>query len=127
MKMIVIILIFSSTNVLKSVKVTNDSSLLDIVDDMEQSLLKGSRSEFIKIVKEGWDLKKKTSNRILSNESLKLLDQTFSEDDKILCHKLCGAGNGGFFLLFYKKGHTPSTNLSYLKVDVDYNGSTIIY
>tara|TARA_Y100000593_G_C4318040_1_gene342034 strand:- start:3168 stop:4109 length:942 start_codon:yes stop_codon:yes gene_type:complete len=117
----------SSTNVLESVKITNDDSLLDIVDQMEKSLIEGDRHSFVNIIKEGWHLKKKTTDKILSNSRLKDMDVSFASDKKILCHKLCGAGNGGFFLLFYEKGNKPQTKYTYLKIGVDYYGAKIIY
>jgi hypothetical protein len=34
------------------------------------------------------------------------LDKRLYDDNKILSHKLCGAGNGGYFLVFVKAGNT---------------------
>ena len=31
------------------------------------------------------------------------MDKTLEENDTVLAHRLCGAGNGGFFLTFSKK------------------------
>ena len=32
-----------------------------------------------------------------------LIEDELANDDAVLAHKLCGAGNGGFFLLFKNK------------------------
>ena len=32
------------------------------------------------------------------------MDEELIENKSVIAHKLCGAGNGGFFLTFSKKG-----------------------
>ena len=50
-----------------------------------------------------WENKKQTSRLICENEILVALDETLKYDSRVLSHKLCGAGNGGYFLIFSKK------------------------
>jgi len=119
----------SSTKVLKSIKVSSDDSLLRLVDEMEECLKNNDRTQFINIIKEGWHFKKSTSRQITSNKIIKELDQHYERDKNILCHRLCGAGNGGFFLIFCEKGGRIDINhnLFYKKINIDYDGATTIY
>ena len=50
-----------------------------------------------------------------------LFDSLLEKNDTVCAHKLCGAGNGGFFLTFSEKG---CLKLPYhcVKIDVESNG-----
>ena len=48
---------------------------------------------------QSWAIKKQTSKNILKTSRLIQLDRQLSEDPKVVGHKLCGAGGGGFFLV----------------------------
>ena len=50
-----------------------------------------------------WKQKKLTTSLITKNTTVKKIDEQLSSDSSVLSHKLCGAGNGGFFLIFAKK------------------------
>jgi len=50
---------------------------------------------------ESWIQKKKTSSTITENKSIQDIDKTLNDNETVLAHKLCGAGNGGFFLVFF--------------------------
>jgi hypothetical protein len=63
------------------------------------------------VMNRSWQTKKLTSKMICENETLVALDDKLNADKKVLCHKLCGAGNGGYFLVFSEKGS---------KLDFDY-------
>ena len=39
----------------------------------------------------------------LSKDGRKEIDEYLTHDENVLAHKLCGAGNGGFFLTFSNK------------------------
>ena len=43
------------------------------------------------------------------------------ENETVISHKLCGAGNGGFFLVFSKK-NTLKIPYGCVKIDVESNG-----
>jgi D-glycero-alpha-D-manno-heptose-7-phosphate kinase len=47
----------------------------------------------------------KTTSAITSNEHIQEMDQVLSESTSVISHKLCGAGNGGFFLTFSERGN----------------------
>ena len=114
----------NSTNILKTINITDDTSMLCLVDEMQECIEKNDREKFIKLISSGWEIKKKTSKQITSNEKIRKIDNLFENDDDILCHKLCGAGNGGFFLLFTEpnKNIKDRYDLYYRKIKIDKNG-----
>ena len=70
---------------------------------------------------ESWEQKKKTSSIITENETIQKIDNELCANSTVLSHKLCGAGNGGFFLTFSEKG---MLNIPYycVKIDVSSQG-----
>jgi len=72
---------------------------------------------------ESWILKKNTSDTILKNSWIKQMDEELIQNKSVIAHKLCGAGNGGFFLTFSKK---EQLNIPFdcVKIDVETNGVT---
>ena len=48
--------------------------------------------------------KKKTSSTIAENKTIQAWDSELELNHTVLAHRLCGAGNGGFFLTFSKPG-----------------------
>ena len=46
---------------------------------------------------------KKTSDSITENKKIRRIDEILNNNESVISHKLCGAGNGGFFLTFSKK------------------------
>jgi len=93
----------SSTEVLKGVTVPDIDKFNSLVEEGEQYLLKEDFSSFMKIMNAGWNEKKLTSTTVLSNPYIKELDNKISKMKGCVSHKLCGAGNGGFFLCFFEK------------------------
>ena len=116
----------SSTKVLESVGVPSDTSLVDLVDEMTGAIRSQDVQLFSKIMKEGWAMKKSSSDMILKNEKVKKMDEELSASSSILCHKLCGAGNGGFFLFFKHKNKSMKIPVGSIKINVDYSGTKVI-
>ena len=77
--------------------------VLDIVELAYQSLLEKDYDTFLGYLKQGWEEKKKTSDSIVENKKIKRIDEILENNNSVIAHKLCGAGNGGFFLTFSKK------------------------
>mgnify|MGYP001421511211 CR=1 FL=1 len=77
--------------------------VLDIVELAYQSLLEKDYDTFLGYLKQGWEEKKKTSDSIVENKKIKRIDEILENNDSVIAHKLCGAGNGGFFLTFSQK------------------------
>jgi len=117
----------SSTKVLKSVVKNPSKNLLSVAEEMVDVIKNNDRDRFIHLIKRGWKAKKETSDLILGNDKLKNLDKDLENLDEILCHRLIGAGNGGYFLLFTKKNTRANViskklNSIVLPVEIDYNG-----
>jgi len=93
-----------STNILKSVSIKKPKSVLNLVDVMHQSIIDKDFSVFLEIINEGWEKKKETSDLIMSSARLVELDMMLQRTSEVLAHKLCGAGGGGYFVIFAKKG-----------------------
>ena len=72
---------------------------------------------------DSWSQKKKTSTTILKNNWIKQMDNELFENKSVIAHKLCGAGNGGFFLTFSRK---DMLNIPFdcVKINVETTGVT---
>jgi D-glycero-alpha-D-manno-heptose-7-phosphate kinase len=94
----------SSTQILESLNIEKSVPLLDDVEDLEKAINDCDIEKFNFVMRRSWDTKKLTSKMICENETLIELDNRLMQDKKVLSHKLCGAGNGGYFLVFSEKG-----------------------
>lgn len=94
----------SSTEVLKSVVCPDEDILNPLVSAAEKMIINQDYYEFMKLINIGWQEKKKMSKGAMLNESLVQLDEWISSLHNCVASKLCGAGNGGFFLVFFEKG-----------------------
>jgi D-glycero-alpha-D-manno-heptose-7-phosphate kinase len=99
----------SSTDILKSIDVEKCLPLLDLVEKTENAILQGDYQRFEELLNESWEKKKKTSSLIADSSELKKLDDLLSElrtAGIVRSLKLCGAGGGGYFLVFVTKDKT---------------------
>ena len=87
----------TSTNILETVDVTKSKPLLKLVDDMELNI--SNSNKVCEILNDGWE-KKKLSSNLISNSKINELNKRFLLDNSVKGVKLCGAGGGGYFLLF---------------------------
>ena len=87
----------TSTNILETVDVTKSKPLLKLVDDMELNI--SDSDKVCEILNDGWE-KKKLSSNLISNSKINELNKRFLLDNSVKSVKLCGAGGGGYFLLF---------------------------
>lgn len=108
----------NSKKVLKNVTDNLDKikPLLDTVEKAHQEILNCDFIKFFKLFKEGWIQKKNTSTSITENRRIRQIDNYLELDQSVIAHKLCGAGNGGFFLTFSEKN---SLTLPYDSVKID--------
>jgi D-glycero-alpha-D-manno-heptose-7-phosphate kinase len=97
----------NSTSVLKSVTVPNTDTFNPLVSESENMIMNGNFEKFLKLIKDGWVEKKRTSKDVLADKSLQDLDAWLDKYPGCVAHKLCGAGNGGFFLCFFEKNRLP--------------------
>jgi len=96
-----------SNKVLESYKIST-SEIYDMSITAYELLVKQNFDEFFKIMRDSWELKKRFSTKILGNKILVNIDAQLTIDKNCLAYKLCGAGNGGFFLAFYNKNIKPN-------------------
>ena len=113
----------NSRGVLKSVTDNLDKAvpLMETVEKAYDALLDEDYPEFLELLNLSWDQKKKTTSHITENKVIRTMDKALEESDSVIAHKLCGAGNGGFFLVFSKKN---DLNIPYdsVKINVSPNG-----
>lgn len=113
----------NSKKVLKNI--TNNlhkiKPLLKTVDSAHDSLLTVDYIKFLELMNAGWEQKKQTSSFITENEIVKCIDEELKNNPTVLSHKLCGAGNGGFFLTFSEK-NTLTTDLDNVKISLTSDG-----
>jgi D-glycero-alpha-D-manno-heptose-7-phosphate kinase len=113
----------NSKNVLKDVTDNIDKAkpLLVTLDKSYSAIYSNDYGKFLNYLNKSWIQKKKTSSTITENISIQEMDSFLNENDSVIAHKLCGAGNGGFFLVFSEKGNL---NIPYesVKIDVTPNG-----
>ncbi len=97
--------------------------LLETCDKAYDILMEEDYDRFLYLLGKSWHQKKLTSSIILENDTIRDIDLTLEKNQSVCAHKLCGAGNGGFFLTFSEKG---KLNIPYesVKISVETNGVT---
>lgn len=107
----------NSKNILKDVSENIDKAkpLLITLDESYESLIKNDYSQFLNYLKQSWIQKKETSFTIMENHSVQEMDDFLNHNNTVIAHKLCGAGNGGFFLVFSEK---ENLNIPYESVRI---------
>lgn len=111
----------NSTSVLKSVCVSETDTFNPLVSESETMIINGNYEKFLKLIKDGWVEKKRTSKDVLAESSLRDLDDYLDKYSGCMAHKLCGAGNGGFFLCFFDRNKLPTDN-RFFKVELSNSG-----
>ena len=95
--------------------------LLKTADQAYQVLLKKDYDKFLYLIRQSWQQKKNVSSVITGNQSIKDIDNVLDENETVLAHRLCGAGNGGFFLTFSQK-NTLKIPYESVRIEVEPNG-----
>lgn len=113
----------NSKNILKDISENIDkiTPLLDTLEVAYDCLLQKNYDEFLYHLNKSWEQKKQTSSTIVQNQTIKDIDEYLSNDPLVISHKLCGAGNGGFFLTFSEKGKL-TLPYSSVKINVSSDG-----
>ena len=113
----------NSKKILKNVTENLDKiqPLLETADQAYQTLIDDNYDKFMYLMNESWEQKKRTSSSIAENETIVSMDDNLKENQTVVSHKLCGAGNGGFFLTFSKKD-TLKVPYHCVKIGVEPNG-----
>ena len=107
----------NSKKILKNVTQNLDKvkPLLKTVDESYTALRNNKHNKFLNLITKSWEQKKKTSSSITENEKIQEIDTVLTKNNTVLSHKLCGAGNGGFFLVF---SDTETLNVPYDHVKI---------
>jgi len=115
----------NSKNVLKDVtnNIEKSKPLLSIVDSAYEALIDKNYEKFLDYLNQSWSQKKTTSSIITENNSIKEIDKILNENNTVLAHKLCGAGNGGFFLVF---SHKDNLEVPYKSIKINVNPSGVL-
>jgi len=113
----------NSKGILKNVTDNLDKvkPLLETCDDAYRILIDGDYDKFLYLLGKSWSQKKNTSTTITENETIREIDSVLEDNDTVCAHKLCGAGNGGFFLTFSEK-NTLTIPYESVKIDVETDG-----
>ena len=95
----------NSRRILKNVTDNLDKvkPLLETCDKAYDILMDNNYDQFLYLLGKSWSQKKKTSSIIAENETIREIDTVLENNETVCAHKLCGAGNGGFFLTFSEK------------------------
>jgi len=109
----------NSNDILRDIDILKSYDLLSLVDNMDQAMNDNRSESFFKIINDGWNIKKKTSKLIAGNEKLHLMDESLRPDRNVYAHRLCGAGNGGYFFVITRKGHSLKNAI---EIDIDHLG-----
>jgi D-glycero-alpha-D-manno-heptose-7-phosphate kinase len=102
----------SSSNILSTIDIHKSKNLMQDVTELNQSIINNNDNQFWKIINNAWEKKKQTSIDIINNELILLENKIKNENSSILGMKLCGAGGGGYFLVFSKSKINNSIKIS---------------
>jgi D-glycero-alpha-D-manno-heptose-7-phosphate kinase len=113
----------NSKSVLQDITTNIDKALplLKTVEDAHYCLINKDYKTFLELLNHSWDQKKQTSSLITENKVIQEIDKVLLENKEVVAHKLCGAGNGGFFLVF-SEPNTLKIPYESIKIDVESNG-----
>jgi D-glycero-alpha-D-manno-heptose-7-phosphate kinase len=113
----------NSKKVLKSVtdNLYKVKPLLDTVHTAQESIIYSNTQRFFKLMGDSWKQKKETSSTITENVRVRQIDEELENNPTVLAHKLCGAGNGGFFLTFSEKEQL-TTELDSVRINLTVDG-----
>ena len=115
----------NSKGVLKSVtdNIHKCRPLLKTADKAFDTLLKKDYDKFMDLMRQSWKQKKDPTSSITENETIRVIDKNLEENQTVVAHKLCGAGNGGFFLTF-SESDTLQVPYDSVKINVTPQGVT---
>jgi D-glycero-alpha-D-manno-heptose-7-phosphate kinase len=116
----------SSTKILKSLNLEKSQPLLEKVVKFGMAVEQNDVETFLKIFNEGWEVKKTTSDLIVGNKEFETWDSQFKQNENVLGVKLCGAGGGGYFFTFCKKGRTPKQVNGSPAILIDVNETGVV-
>ena len=113
----------NSKKILKNITENLDKvkPLLKTCDKAYDILMKDNYDKFLFLIGKSWSQKKQTSKSIAESDTICEMDHVLEKNDTVCAHKLCGAGNGGFFLIFSEKD-TLNIPFHCVKIGIETSG-----
>tara|TARA_R110002153_G_scaffold90704_3_gene221321 strand:+ start:584 stop:1504 length:921 start_codon:yes stop_codon:yes gene_type:complete len=108
-----------STNILDTINIDKSLPLLNLVDKFYDNI--SNDNNFFDLFNQGWEVKKQTSKHITSQELLDREKEIKEWYPNLKGLKLCGAGGGGYFLIFVPKDH-PTIYNNAKHIHINYKG-----
>ena len=90
--------------------------LLNTCDEAYDTLIQGDNYKFLELLNKSWSQKKATTSIIVESKTIRQMDEVLANNNTVKAHRLCGAGNGGFFLTFSRK---DTLNIPYKSVRIN--------
>ena len=114
----------NSKNVLRKVtdNIHKAKPLLKTADRAYKALIREDHDEFLDLMNKSWQQKKETTSVVTENQVIKDMDTELENNESVRAHRLCGAGNGGFFLTFSEK---DTLNIPYESVKINVTPSGV--
>tara|TARA_B100000941_G_scaffold176565_1_gene126412 strand:+ start:69 stop:1016 length:948 start_codon:yes stop_codon:yes gene_type:complete len=95
--------------------------LLKTCDKAYDILHSNDYEKFLYLIGKSWHQKKETSSTIMESDTIREMDYILEKNKTVCAHKLCGAGNGGFFLIFSEKD-TLNIPFHCVKIGIETSG-----
>ena len=113
----------NSKKILKDITENLDKikPLLKTADTAYDVLQSNDYEKFLYLIGKSWHQKKETSSTIMESDIIIEMDYILEINETVCAHILCGAGNGGFFLIFSEKD-TLNIPLHCVKIDIETSG-----
>lgn len=109
-----------STDILKKLDLEKAKELLNSVKWLRFAISWKDAKHMYNIINQGWEKKKETSSLITQSLNVNQLDKQLSLNRFIKCHRLCGSGGGGYFLVFVEKEYDiKKTYHGAIKINID--------
>jgi D-glycero-alpha-D-manno-heptose-7-phosphate kinase len=90
----------SSSNILSTIDISKSKNLIQDVIQLDESIAHNNPNQFWSTINQAWINKKQTSPDIVNEELISLEESIRRDHPTVLGMKLCGAGGGGYFLVF---------------------------
>ena len=119
----------NSQKILSSINPEKSFPLLKKVDQMKSFIDDSNTDGFLSCIRQSWDIKKNSNPLIMGNSKLMDMDNFLNSSSDILAHRLCGAGGGGYFLIFASKSIEKLLNENgfiHQEINIDQPGLTCV-
>lgn len=113
-----------STSILKKTMKTDRRQLVDIAKTTSEAITKKSLPTLLKSVNIGWEYKKTNSPHVMEDSHIQEMDTKLVSDHNVIAHRLCGAGNRGYFFVMTEKNlYTPFAFEDAIKIGICQSGA----